>query len=279
MQPLAKLYSLTSVTLRGTVMLIPAVDFESKIYPFDLQISLPKFIFRKKSIDPFLKFLHFINFHYAGKLSIASMIQIEVNQLLDELHQIYLKKWKENAQIAVIPERRRIVEQEMVKWGETLPKTSFREFVKRYYSISLSNTDWRRKKALWKSLKTRTGRKKEISRSLLEKLREKYVEVWFKYMDKTEFSPSITKIFPTFIKTINQLTFREIIQDLQICPVCEADLSDYPSNINFCSFCGSNLKKQESEILEPKVKFCANCGNQLRPGISFCNNCGKKIED
>ena len=124
------------------------------------------------------------------------MIQIDFNEQLDELHRIYRDKWNENTHITVVPDRRRIVEQQVVKWIESLPQTNFTKFIKQYYSISVSNTDWGRKRSLWKSLKTRAGRKKEMSASRLAKLREKYVEVWFKYMDKTEFSLNITKAFP-----------------------------------------------------------------------------------
>lgn len=274
----AKLYSLTSVTLNGTIMLIPAIDFEGTTYPFDLHIILPEFMFSKNTIDPFLKFLHFINFHYVGKLTIASMIKIDVNNFLDELYKKYLKSWRENAQITILPERRRIVEQEIVRWTTELPKSYLSEYIKRYYSSSVEKTDWKSKISLWKSLRKRSGKKKVSSKTILEKLREKYVEVWFKYMDKTEFSLRITKTFPTFIRAMNQLTFKEILQELRICPVCEADLTDYPSNINFCSFCGSNLAKREDNLSEADIKFCAACGYKLRPGINFCNNCGKKIE-
>jgi len=277
MQPLAKLYSLTSVTLHGTVMLIPAVDFKGITYPFDLEIILPTFIFAKKTIDPFLKFLHFINFHYTGKLTIASIIQIDVNPLLDELHRTYLRYWNENIHITVIPERRRVVEQEIINWTEKLPKTKLSAYIQRYYSISIKGTDWTRKRSLWKSLRPRGGKKRELTGKRLEKLREKYVEIWFKYMDKTEFSAGIRSKFPKFIRAMNQLTFKEILQDLRICPACEADLNDYPSDITFCPFCGSNLRREEENILEPEVKFCANCGSQLRPKTSFCSNCGKKI--
>ncbi|NVM52500.1 MAG: zinc ribbon domain-containing protein [Candidatus Helarchaeota archaeon] len=274
MLSIAKLYALTSVTLRGTVMLIPALEFESNTYPFDLHIVLPDFLFAKNKVDPFLKFLHFVNFHYSGKLTISSLIQIETNSLLDELHKVYLRSWKENSQIAEVPERRRIVEQGIIKWSMELPKTPLSEFIYQYYSVSIKNTDWQRKKILWRSLRHKKAKKKELSSSELNKLKEKYVKIWFKYLDKVDFTSKIHSKLPEFIKSMNQLTFKDILLDihLRICPACETNLSDYPTDIRFCAQCGY-------ELVESTQKYCANCGTEVREGTFFCTNCGKKIEN
>ena len=270
---IAKLYALTSVTLRGTVMLIPAVDFKSNKYPFDLHVVLPNFILMKNTIDPFLRFLHFVDFHHAGKMSISSLIQIDTNSLLDVLYKNYLSYWKANDQIAEIPARRRIVEEEIIKWSKQLPKTSLREFIHKYYSISVEKTDWRRKTRLWKSLRHKEIKKKKPSKKKLTKLKEKYVDIWFKYVDKIDFSSKIQSKFPKFAQLMNKLTFKEILEEVQlnICPACEIDLSDYPPDIKYCFDCGYPLTDDQQ-------KYCASCGSELREGAQFCSDCGKKIK-
>ncbi len=270
---IAKLYALTSVTLRGSIMLIPAFDFENSSYPFDLHILLPDFIFTRNIVHPFLRFLHFVNFHYAGKLSVSSLIQVDSDSLLEDLYKIYLSYWNENAQIAEVPARRQFVEQKIIAWSNQLPKTRLSNFIYKYYSISMKKTDWQRKTTLWKSLRHKGVKKKEQSRVKLDKLKDKYIEIWFEYADKIDFSPQIRKKFPEFIKLIDKLTFKEILEETSIkfCPACEIDLSDYPSEINFCFNCGHPL-------IEPDQKFCSNCGAELREGAHFCSSCGNKIE-
>lgn len=278
MDSIASLYAFTSVTLHGTVMLIPVVNFNKETYPFDLHIFLPEFIFAKKIINPFLKFLHFINFHYKGMLTISSLIRIKSEALLDQLYATYLRSWNENAQITVLPERRLLVEQQLVNWCNSLPKTFLSEFMQQYYSNSLKNTDWIRKKTLWRSLR-HAGTKLRKSRKSSETILDKYVEIWFSYMDKIEFSRGVQSKFPEFIKAMNNLTFKQILEDLRICPACETELSDYPESINYCPFCGSSLKKREQASLQTESKFCANCGASLREGTLFCSNCGSKIKN
>ena len=271
MNSISRLYALTSVTLRGTVMLIPTTDFESKVYPFDLNIILPTFLFAKKNIEPFLKFLHFINFHYSAKLTVSSLIEIDANPLLDELYKYYLRLWQENERLTVVPERRRLVEHKIIEWASELPKTPLSEYIKQYYSISIKNTDWQRKISLWKSLRHKKVKKKEPSAKKLKKLREKYVEVWFKFVDKIDFSQNIHSSFPDFNQSMNHLTFKDIIEETRFCPACEIDLGDYPSDINYCPQCGY-------ELLEIKIHYCANCGAELGEGVHFCAKCGEPIE-
>ena len=50
--------------------------------------------------------------------------------------------------------------------------------------------------------------------------------------------------------------------DQMVCPACR---SINPAQAQFCSNCGSPLKKK-----------CSNCGAILAPGGNFCSNCGAK---
>jgi len=77
---IARIYALTSVTLRGDVMLIPAWYSETGGYPFDLQLIVPNFLVNSRdNIFQFLKFLNIIKFHYLNK--------------------VYLDTWKAHSQI------------------------------------------------------------------------------------------------------------------------------------------------------------------------------------
>jgi len=272
------IYALTSVALNGKVMLIPAMEFKKRSYPFDLQIILPTFIFRKKELDAFLKYLYFVNFHYQGTLTISSLISIDYNSLLDELYRVYLKFWRDFENISVLPERRHLVEKKIIQWSKGLVKSPLSEFIYEYYSISEKSTDWQRKVSLWKSLKHRKKGNLPTSSRYKGKLKEKYIENWFNYMDKIELAPTIRSEFPLFFKAIKQLTFKELIQDLRICPACESELTDYSTDIKFCPFCGTSLIRQDTKPAEIEMKFCANCGAELRADIQFCPNCGTKIK-
>lgn len=268
-----KLYALTSVTLRGTVMAIPALSHKTKGYPFDLQIVFPNFIFAKKTVDLFLKIFHLVNFHYSGKMRISTLIEIETDSLLDKLSQFYIRTWNANKEIAPVPERRRAVEIEVIKWTQDLPKTPLSEFINNYYSTSVENTDWIGKVKLWKSLRHRKSRTLPQSKGLTQKMKDKYAQNWFEYFDKTEFSSNIRSNFPKFTQSMNQLSFRDIIEEisLRICPACETDLTPYPSDIKYCAHCGYSFSK-------PEQKFCSNCGLQIRLGSRFCTDCGTKFE-
>ncbi len=37
------------------------------------------------------------------------------------------------------------------------------------------------------------------------------------------------------------------------------------------------IPMQEKEIVDKKPKFCAKCGQPLKPGVKFCRTCGRKI--
>ncbi|MFX1293609.1 MAG: zinc ribbon domain-containing protein [Promethearchaeota archaeon] len=274
MNSIANIYALTSVTLRGDMMLIPAWHFETNKYPFDLQIILPNFLFTsKKTIISFLKFLNLVDFHYKGRLIISAGIIIETNSLLDKLNKVYLRNWKAHINIVEVPERRRLVEQEIIKWSAKLPKTLLGQFIHRYYSVSIKKTDWRSKGAIWRSLRQKISKKPKISAKKIEKLKEKYSEIWFKYFDKITFSNAIQSNFPEFTEEINRLTFKDILPEIQmrLCPVCETDMSSYAVEIQYCPQCGYAL-------FESVQNFCSNCGVPLRKKTSFCSNCGKKIE-
>lgn len=275
MNNIAKIYALTSVTLRGDVILIPALYFKETTYPFDLQIIFPSFLFNSKySIFPFLKFLNLINFHYKGKLLVSSLILIKADPLLDELFRTYSKFWKANSHISEFPERRRVVELEIIKWSATLPKTTLGDFIHQYYSIAIETTDWKGKRALWRTLKHRDMKRPEVSQKKVKKYEEKYVENWFKYCDKIDFSSKVQSDFPEFVELINQLTFKEIISDItSVCPACEIDLSPYPLDIRYCANCGYELITSTQN-----EKFCVNCGVELRKGAVFCANCGKQLD-
>lgn len=273
MTSVASIYALISVTLRGDIIIIPAWHYDSEIYPFDLHLILPKFVFASKNTPfPFLKFLNLVSFHYKGKLLISSYILVDTDAILDELHKIYVRKWNEKGNISEIPERRRQVELEIIKWSANLPKTALGQFIHRYYSTSLSETDWETKKALWRSLRQDPKPTEKLSPKKLEKLREKYLEIWFEHFDKINFSATINSEFPEFIESVDKLTFKAITPDakFKICPVCETDLSSYPANIQFCAQCGYSFFK-------PEQTYCAQCGYPLMQGTSFCGNCGRKM--
>lgn len=266
------LYALTSVTLRGDLILIPAFDFGTVQYPYDLYLILPQFLFSgKKSILPFLKFLNLVNFHYREKLIVSSLIEIKADPQLDKLFQFYLTAWEKYSQITAIPERRQRIETEIIKWSASL-STPLGKFIQRYYSISLESTDWKGKDAIWKALKSKGGKRLELSLKRQEKLKEKYLEVWFEFFDKIEFSAAIRSTFSDFMDSMNQLTFKAILPEVQerLCPGCESDLMGYPTTIRYCPQCGYDL-------IQVEPKYCAACGAQLREGSVFCNNCGKKI--
>jgi len=266
------LYALTSVTLRGDLILIPAFDFGNVQYPYDLYLILPQFLFStKKSVLPFLKFLNLVNFHYREKLIVSSLIEIKVDPLLDKLFQFYLTTWEKYTQIPAIPERRQRVETDIIKWSAAL-STPLGKFIQRYYSISLESTDWKGKDAIWKALKSKSGRRPELSPKRQEKLKEKYLEVWFELFDKIEFSSAIRSTYPDFMDAMNQLTFKAILPEVQerLCPSCESNLISYPATIHYCPQCGYDLIQLEQ-------KYCSSCGVQLREGAVFCNNCGKKL--
>lgn len=273
MNPIAKIYAMTGVTLRGDLMLIPAWHFEENIYPFDLQIILPNLIFTsKKNIFVFLKFLNLVHFHYKGRLIISSMIIIETDPILDQLNNTYFRLWKQYSDIKEVPTRRQLVEQAIVKWSFNLPKNPIGEFINQYYSVTLNETNWHDKNKLWKTLSKRALTERKIPGKLLEKIQDRYLKTWFKYFEKIEFSPQINSKYPNFIKSMDQLTFKELspIKPQKICPACETDLSSYLEEIKYCPKCGYAL-------FELVRKFCANCGEKLRVGSSFCSQCGMQI--
>ena len=39
---------------------------------------------------------------------------------------------------------------------------------------------------------------------------------------------------------------------------------------NFCSICGTKLKKVKNDVCE--------CGKKIYPSVKFCSQCGKKID-
>jgi len=270
---IAKIYALTSVTIRGDIMLIPAWYSEIDAYPFDLQIIIPNFLINSNNpLIQFLRFLNLAHFHYKGRLIISSSILIDTNPLLDELNKIYRKFWNLYSNILEVPKRRQLVERELLKWSSTLPNSTLGKFIHQYYSHSLKRTDWQQKLSLWRSLRHKTIDKKKYSAKKLAKLKEKYVEVWFQYFEKINFSAHIKSQFPNFIETINQLTFQDILPEKhRSCPACEMDLSSYPPDIQYCPQCGYAL-------LEPAHKYCENCGAELVKDARFCGRCGKKIE-
>ena len=273
MTGIINLYALASVTLRGDIILIPAIDLENTQYPYDLAIVLPQFLFNpKKGILPFLKFLNLINFHYREKLLVSALIEIKVDSLLDKLFQFYLKTWDKYSQLSAIPERRHTAEMEIIKWSASLPTSPLGKFIHRYYSASLESTDWKSKAAIWKSLKHIRERKPELSQKKLEKLKEKYIEIWFEFFDKISFSPEVQSTYPEFMELMNQLTFKEILSEIpeRLCPNCERDLNAYPTSIQFCPQCGYALFHGDQ-------KYCSSCGAPLRDGALFCSNCGKKL--
>jgi len=266
------LYALTSVTLRGDIILIPAIDLKNSQYPYDLYIVLPQFLFDpKKSIIPLLKFLNLVNFHYREKLLTSALIEIKVDSLLDKLFQFYVKTWAKYTQISTIPEKRQQVEMEIIKWSISLP-SMLGKFIHRYYSVSLDSTDWKSKATIWKSLKHVRYRKSELIQKKLQKLKDKYLEIWFEFFDKIKFSTEIQSNYPEFVKMMDQLTFKEIISEIpeRLCPNCESDLNAYPALIKFCPQCGYALFQIDQ-------KYCSSCGAPLRNGALFCSNCGKKL--
>jgi predicted RNA-binding Zn-ribbon protein involved in translation (DUF1610 family) len=267
------IYALTSVTLRGDLIFIPAFDSGNIQYPYDLNLVLPQRLFStKKAILPFLKFLNLVNFHYREKLIVSSLIEIKADPLLDKLFQFYLTTWEKNSNVASIPERRQRVETDIIKWSASLPASPLGKFMQRYYSISLESTDWKGKDAIWKALKLKKGKRSELSPRRQEKLKEKYLEVWFEFFDKIEFSAAILSKYTEFMDAMNQLTFKAILPEDKdrLCPSCESDLISYPANIHYCPRCGYDL-------IQVEPKYCSACGAQLREGSAFCNNCGKKI--
>jgi predicted RNA-binding Zn-ribbon protein involved in translation (DUF1610 family) len=267
------LYALTSVTLRGDLIFIPAFDFGNIQYPYDLNLILPQRLFSiKKAVLPFLKFLNLVNFHYREKLIVSSLIEIKADPLLDKLFQFYSTTWEKYAHIASIPERRQRVETEIIKWNASLPITPLGKFIQRYYSASLESTDWKGKDAIWKTLKSKNGKRPELSLKRQAKLKEKYLEIWFEFSDKIEFSTAIQSAYTEFMDAMNQLTFKAILPEDQerLCPSCESDLLNYPATIHFCPQCGYDL-------IQVDQKYCSACGAQLREGSAFCNNCGKKV--
>lgn len=267
------LYALTSVTLRGDLIFIPAFDFGNVQYPYDLNLILPQRLFSsKKTILPFLKFLNLVNFHYREKLIVSSLIEIKADPQLDKLFQFYSTTWEQYTSIAAIPDRRQRVESDIIKWSASLPVTPLGKFIQRYYSTSLESTDWKGKDAIWKTLKSKSGKRPELSLKRQEKLKEKYLEVWFEFFDKIEFSAAIRSTYTEFMEAMNQLTFKAILPEDQerLCPSCESDLLNYPATIHYCPQCGYDL-------IQVEQKYCSACGAQLREGSAFCNNCGKKI--
>ncbi len=270
---IANIFALTSVTLRGDLMMIPAWYSETEEYPFDLQLVVPNFLVKSKQmVNSFLKYLNLVIFHYKGRLIISSYILVETDSLLDELNKLYLRTWKGNTHVKEIPKRRRIVEEEIAKWSGSLSGNSLGQFIHQYYSISLEKTNWQTKNALWKSLRKSSSRRK-YSAKRLEKLKEKYIENWFEFSDKINFSPKLERKFPDFVAGMEELTFRELLADTQmrLCPACEADVSQYGEQIQYCPQCGYVM----DGILQ---KYCGNCGAPLARGIKYCSNCGQKVD-
>jgi len=270
---IARIYALTSVTLRGDVMLIPAWYSETGGYPFDLQLIVPNFLVNSRdNIFQFLKFLNIIKFHYQGRLIISSDIVVDTDPVLDQLNKVYLDTWKAHSQIKEVPNRRRKVEEKIVQWSRSIPQTAIARFIHQYYTTSLEKTDWRSKNILWKSLRKDSPRI-NYSKRRLEKLQKKYFVNWFEFCDKIHFTPTLEADFPEFIEGINELTFKEILPEKQIrlCPACETDLSNYGEQIQFCPHCGYAM-------LGVGQKYCGNCGAQLERNAKFCSYCGQRIE-
>lgn len=63
------------------------------------------------------------------------------------------------------------------------------------------------------------------------------------------------------------------------CPNCGASL---PSNVLFCSTCGTKIEQPEeiAPVTEEstEVKCCTKCGEPIQEGYAFCISCGTKIE-
>lgn len=64
-------------------------------------------------------------------------------------------------------------------------------------------------------------------------------------------------------KKLAEGNWRETI--VATCPECEQPLA---SNVKFCPNCGAQLKK---------AAHCTECGAKLQPGAKFCAECGTKV--
>ena len=62
----------------------------------------------------------------------------------------------------------------------------------------------------------------------------------------------------------------KMIKGVDKCTYCG---NDVPTNVQFCSTCGT---KNESFLTEPATKTCQKCNFTLNSDALFCPNCGNK---
>ncbi len=112
-----------------------------------------------------------------------------------------------------------------------------------------------------------------------EKLLDKhYYDLGKLYFEKHGTSPSeetdgICKAIASCLDEIAQLKKKlVIVKGLKLCPSCGAEC---PSDVAFCSVCGTKLPAAEMNKQEEQtIRFCAGCGTKLSADAAFCPSCG-----